>query len=149
MSQTLYVMQGPSGAGKSTIANAIRATVPMWPGKSGCMICSTDDLFYEDGVYNFRPEKLPEFHAMNLANAKQFMDEGYSVIVDNTNIQRWQCREYVKYAVAKGIPVVFVRVNGRFSNLHGVPDEKVEQMRAGMEDLTVESVLASKAPWEK
>lgn len=137
MNQTLYIMQGASGSGKSTIAHFIQASVP------NCKICSTDHHFYENGVYNFRPEKLGEFHSLNLVNAKRYLDEGKSVIVDNTNIKRWQCREYVKYAHEKGIHVVFLRVNGNFQNQHGVPPEKVAEMRNQMENLTLESVLAS------
>lgn len=143
MNQTLYIMQGPSGAGKSTVAQKIQFAT------ANTVICSTDDLFYEDGVYNFRPAMLPAFHKKNLERTIDALKAGKSVIVDNTNIQRWQCREYVRFAVDNGISVVFIRVNGRFKNAHGVPDDKVEQMRAGMEDLDVASVLASKAPWEK
>jgi predicted kinase len=143
MNQTLYIMQGPSGAGKSTVAQKIQFAT------EGTVICSTDDLFYEDGVYNFRPSLLPAFHKKNLERTIAALEAGKSVIVDNTNIQRWQCRGYVRYAHDKGIPIVFIRVNGRFKNTHGVPDDKVEQMREAMEDLDVTSVLASKAPWEK
>jgi predicted kinase len=140
--QTLFVMQGPPGSGKSHVASCLQA------GRYNTVIYSTDDFFWEGGRYDFRPQLLPEFHGKNLERTKLALDEGKSVVVDNTNIQRWQCREYVRYAVSKGIPVVFVRVNGRFQNTHGVPDDRVEAMRNGMEDLTVETVLASKAPWE-
>lgn len=137
MSQTLYVMQGASGSGKSTISEMICRSLPK------CVIHSTDDLFWEGEKYNFRPEKLSEYHAINLERTKSALDDGYSVIVDNTNILRWQCKKYVEYAVAKGIAVVFIRVTGQFQNVHGVPDEKVQWMRDNMENLTVESVLAS------
>lgn len=137
MNQTLYVMQGASGSGKSTISEMICRSLPK------CVICSTDDLFWEGTKYNFRFEKLAEYHAINLERTKVALDDGYDVIVDNTNIMRWQCRKYVEYAVSKGIAVVFIRVNGQFKNVHGVGDDKVQQMRDSMENLTVESVLAS------
>ena len=61
--------------------------------------------------------------------AKAFLDEGRSVIVDNTNIQAWQPREYVRHAIRLGVQVEFVRASGNFNNVHGVPLEKVEKMR--------------------
>lgn len=76
------------------------------------------------------------------------LDEGWTVVVDNTNIQRWACREYVRHAVRLGVRVEFVRMTGRFRNEHGVPAEAVESMRSNMEDLTLEAVLASCTPWE-
>ena len=142
MAQTLYVMQGPAGSGKSSVARCLL-------GAGQSQICSTDDFFKDDsGRYNFLPEKLREFHQRNLDRAKGLMDEGFSVILDNTNIKPWECREYVKHAVKLGISVVFIRVTGNFPNVHGVSPEKVIQQRNSMEDLTLESVLSSKAPWE-
>ncbi len=139
---TLYVMQGPPGSGKSYVANALSEGLD-------ADVCSTDDYFYEGTFYNFQPSKLVENHAKNLKRACDLLEHGRTVIVDNTNIQRWQCREYVRFAVNKGIPVVFIRCTGQFNTVHGVPPDKIEQMRASLEDLTVESVLNSKAPWEK
>ncbi len=138
MKQVLYVMQGPSGSGKSTLAKQIQhATI-------NTVICSTDDYHYEDGVYNFKVDKLAEFHQANIDRSKKALDEGKSVIVDNTNIKRWNCFAYVEYAVKSNIPVVFIRVTGNFKNVHGVPDKTVQIMLASMETLTVENVLTSK-----
>lgn len=62
--------------------------------------------------------------------------------MDNCNTKNWEAAPYVKMAVDLGIPVEFVRCEGRFQNSHGVPPEKVEQMRARMENLSVEAALA-------
>lgn len=144
MTQVLYIMQGVPGSGKSFLASLIKHG----DNDEKPVVCSTDTFFYVNGVYKFDPTKLPEYHAKNLNHAIRCMDAGYSVVVDNTNIRRWQCREYVRHAVAKNIPIIFVRVDGRFSNEHGVPQEIVERLRSEMQELTVESVLASKSPWE-
>jgi len=142
MKNTLYVMQGVPGSGKSYVAEGLSNGLD-------ADVCSTDDYFYAGKNYIFRPEKLAEYHGMNLKRACGLLDEGRTVILDNTNIQRWQSREYVKFAVDRNIPVVFIRVTGNFNTVHGVPAHKIEEMRQQMEVLTVESVLASKAPWEK
>ena len=133
----LYIMQGVPGSGKSYVASHMQF------GLSNCVVFSTDDYHYENGEYKFKPEKLGEFHELNYQRTVKFLQEGKTVIVDNTNLQRWTVKKYVQFAVENNIPVVFIRVTGNFQNTHGVPPEKIEQMKAAIENLTVESV-----PWE-
>lgn len=90
------------------------------------------------------PHSLP-----HPARAKAFLDEGRSVVVDNTNIEAWEPREYVRHAIHLGVKVEFVRAEGRYGNVHGVPAEKVEMMRARLERLTMDSVLNALAPAER
>ena len=137
--QTLYIMQGPPGGGKSTLAQAISNSV-------SSAICSTDDFFHTTDGYKFDPAKLNEYHGRNLSHAIKALRLGHSAIIDNTNIHAWQARSYVEYAVANKIPVVFIRVDGRFKSNHGVPQELVDKMRASMENLTVESCLTAVRP---
>lgn len=142
----LVMMQGHSGSGKSTLAKQIQKVLAMF---CACEIYSTDELFFVNGVYTFDPKKLPWNHKRNLDRTITALEAGYSVIVDNTNIQRWQAKPYVEYAVARKIPVVFVRAEGNFQNVHGVPAEKVEQMKSQLEDLDIPSVLASRSPFDR
>lgn len=149
MTQILVVMQGAPGSGKSTLANKLRAADNATHLET--VICSTDEYHIDvDGVYRFKPDLLSRFHELNVRRACKLMDEGLSVIVDNTNIFRWEPKPYVEHAVKLGyIPVVFVRVSGDWLSSHSVPLEKVQEMREAMETLTVETVLASVPPWEK
>lgn len=127
--QLLVIMQGPPGSGKTTLAHQIVKRVQAPPG--GMVICSTDTYsLTRDGRYIWNPATLEENHGKNLERAKAFLDEGRSVIVDNTNIQAWQPREYVRHAIRLGVQVEFVRASGKFNNVHGVPLEKVEKMRS-------------------
>lgn len=146
INQTLYIIQGPPGSGKSFISSML------CNGLKSCfhdvVVYSTDDFFMEDGIYNFSAALLPEHHKSNFEWTCVALKQGKSVIVDNTNIHRWNCRDYVEFAAANSIPVVFIRVTGNYKNIHGVPDKIVEKMKNEMEDLTVESVLKSKKPWE-
>jgi predicted kinase len=135
-------MQGWSGAGKSTLARQIASVID-------ADIFSTDDLFVADGVYKFDPTKLGVFHKLTLDKCIKAMKDGKNVICDNTNIECWQCRGYVAAAIDMGITVKFVRAEGNFQNLHGVPSEKVAMMKSKLEFLTVEDCLIAKAPWEK
>lgn len=128
--KTLYVLQGVPGSGKSTVARA------MAHGLTNCVICSTDDFFYQDGEYRFDPARLAENHAKNLSRAVSCMQNGFTVILDNTNIKRWHVQPYVEAARENGYSVVYIRVNGQFANIHGVPDHTVCRMRDEMEDLS-------------
>jgi len=139
--QLLVVLQGHSGAGKTTLANQIAHVID-------AVICSTDDFHVEDGVYRFKPDKLGEFHKLNVDKAIKAMEEGRNVVIDNTNIRAYEPKPYVQEAVNKGITVKFVRAIGNFANVHGVPQEKVDIMKARLETLSVEACLAAKAPWE-
>jgi predicted kinase len=136
----LTLMQGASGSGKSTVAKELAA-------QTGAVIYSTDELFIENGLYKFNPKMLGIYHQKNLERTIEALKAGKDVIVDNTNTQRWECKPYVEAALRYGHEIKFVRCDGRYQNVHGVPNEKVEQMRCRLEDLTVEKVLASKKPF--
>jgi adenylate kinase family enzyme len=136
----LVIMQGHSGSGKSTLARQIAKVID-------AEIFSTDEFFVQDGVYKFDATKLGFFHQKNLENCIQAMKNGLNTICDNTNTQCWEAKGYVQAALDLGFKVKFVRAIGNFQNVHGVPTDKVEQMRQRLEDLTIESVLASKKPF--
>lgn len=136
----LIAMQGASGSGKSTRAKELAV-------EHDAVICSTDDIFAESGTYVFNAKLLGINHKKNLDRAIALLKEGKNVIVDNTNLQRWECKPYVVAALEYGHEVRFVRCEGTFQNIHGVPSFKVQQMRDKMEDLTVENVLASNKPF--
>ena len=145
--QVLVVMQGPSGGGKSTLANHFKALLEAMGFT--VRICSTDKQFEVDGVYRFDASKLTTYHAINQKLAVEALERGECVIVDNTNLACWEARPYVEAAVRLGVPVSFHRAEGNFQNVHGVPADKVAQMKSRLEPLTVEGCLAAKAPWEK
>ena len=143
----LLLMQGHSGSGKSTLAKKFKDWFESLG--HGVEICSTDSQFVVDGVYEFDATLLGCYHKRNLDLSVIALGAGKTVIVDNTNTCAWECKGYVEAAVKFGIPVFFHRAEGNFQNTHGVPAEKVEGMKKRLELLTVESVLASRSPWEK
>lgn len=139
----LLLMQGHSGSGKSTLAEQFKK----WFVASGqdTVILSTDDQFKVDGVYKFDPSKLGAYHAINQKLTVAALEDGKTVIVDNTNTCCWEAKPYVEAAQRLGISVFFHRADGNFQNLHGVPADKVEAMKKRLESLSVEACLA----WEK
>lgn len=129
--KTLFIMQGVPGSGKSTMAKKM-----VRESSRPTVIVSADYYFLdENDNYVFNPEKLGEAHDSCLQSAKHWMDDGWDVIVDNTNIQRWQATPYIDYAKNLGYSVRVIRCEGNFKNIHGVPEEKVEKMRKAMENL--------------
>lgn len=118
--KTLFIMRAPSGSGKSTW---IKTHLP------SAVVCSADSYFYRSGTYRFVPSHLPKAHAACLASATAAMAEGHAtVVIDNTNIRREWYRKYVELARDYGYEVFQVCLTTRFQNVHGVPDDKVQQM---------------------
>ena len=130
----MVIMQGHSGSGKSTLAKVIA-------GVLDANVFSTDDFFIVDGKYVFNPAKLGTYHAMNQIAVERAVDRGENVIVDNTNIRKWEAAPYVKKGVDAGYTIKFVRATGNYQNTHGVPDEVIQRMKDNMEDLSVEGCL--------
>ncbi len=131
----VYIMRGVPGSGKSTIAQEVAQDF-------NGSVHSTDDFFIEqDGSYNFDRTKLGEAHQSNLeAFGASLEQELPVVIVDNTNIKRWEFEKYVKLAEQRGYVIREVRAptpeldEALARNLHGVPEETIKRMLAGFED---------------
>jgi predicted kinase len=104
--QTLTILRGLPGAGKSTFAALLSEQ------RNTTVIVEADDFFMVGDEYVFDPLKLKEAHADCLARAKKALEEGYSVIVANTNSRHWEFEEYIKYAEEKEIFTFVVLVEG-------------------------------------
>ena len=121
------IMQGAPGSGKSFIANMF--------AKQGYVVHSTDSYFYEDGVYKFNPIQLGENHRKNYDAFVSSLNKALNVVVDNTNIYKAHANQYIEIAKFYGYHIQIVSVNGDFDNTHGVPPEKIQQMKDKMECL--------------
>jgi tRNA uridine 5-carbamoylmethylation protein Kti12 len=130
-----FIMRGLPGSGKSTVAKDLA-------GENG-LIFSTDNFFMKDGVYCFDPSLLGKNHALNFeAFSKAVIDGAEIVVVDNTNIARWEYEKYFHLAIKNGYHVSVVTV-GNFGvdsarvyfgrNAHGVPWAAYERMIARFE----------------
>lgn len=156
MSKTLIIMQGAPGSGKSSVAEALQFHSERYTGDA-CIICSADYYFIDGktGKYNFDASKLPEAHEACRKDAFELLREGVGVvIIDNTNIYKKHAAPYISMARHYGYKVQIIRCVGEWKNVHGVPEEKVKQMRAQMEDLTpllawTSEEFASVSEWSK
>lgn len=137
MSTKVIIMRGPSGSGKSTLAQKLLDDFPS-PEKR---IISADTFMEEDGVYKFHPSKLKLCHQRCYHLFIASCALAYSIktpcliILDNTNIKKWEFMPYVQVAQKLGFDVEYCRPEGEWNaelfaqrNQHGVPVEKIQEM---------------------
>lgn len=96
--KSVIINRAVPGSGKSTISECIMDALKACGYSSS--IHSTDSYFItEDRRYGFTPEKLAEYHRMNLeAFTKSLRDGVDLVICDNTNLSSWQSEPYTDAA---------------------------------------------------
>ena len=117
----LFLLRGLPGAGKSTLAKSI-------DGRHA----EADQYFMEDGEYKFDASKLKDAHLWCQNIADVYMRNGFEkVTVSNTFTQEWEMQPYYDLAEKYGYRVHSIIVENRHGgvNQHGVPAEKIEQMR--------------------
>ena len=125
----LLLIRGLPGSGKTTLARKYM--------QAGYVHCEADQYFERDGVYKFDPTKLRAAHDDCLRRAIAAMDAGRSVVVANTFTRRWEMEPYMKAAKKRGIDVRIIETTGNWPNVHGVPADAIERMRARWEPLEV------------
>lgn len=128
--KVLTLVRGLPGSGKSTFANFV------W---NDYAICEADKFFYDkEGNYNFDASKLKQAHEWcrnevetrmkdNEANHQYYPE----IVVSNTFTQEWEMEAYYELAKKYDYLVISIIVENRHGgkNVHGVPEEKLEQMR--------------------
>jgi hypothetical protein len=144
--KTLWVFQGVPGSGKSTRALQMKKYADQhW--ERTLVICEADSFMTDsNGKYSYDASKIASCHSQALLLAKRAMQNGHHVAVANTCIRRWECKEYVREAAALDYDIQFIRCDGCYPNVHGVPQDKVEQMRKNMETLTIQACMQATAP---
>jgi predicted kinase len=120
MEKELILLRGLPGSGKSTFAKRI------------CnQHVEADEFFVVNGVYQFDPTKLKQAHEWCRNKAQEWMKKGYNVVVSNTFTQEWEMDAYYWLAEQYGYRVHSLVVENRHMgvNQHGVPADKLEQMK--------------------
>ena len=125
----LILLRGLPGSGKTTLAKIIlqlRST-------DEPEVLSADDFFEgEEGDYNFDSTKLKEAHNYcQFRCSERMRQQKARIVVANTFTQEWEMDEYFKMAERYNYRVhtVIVENRHRGENIHGVPKDKLQQMK--------------------
>lgn len=132
-----YILRGLPGSGKSTLAKQLAAEA------NDAIICSTDDYFYKDGIYQFDGTALPKAHLWNYNRTLEaFASNKSIVILDNTNIYKMHYANYINSALQHKYATCELIV-GKFDdefidmcwrrNTHGVPRHVLQNMAKNFE----------------
>jgi len=163
----LVIIRGIPGSGKSTFANLVAQALEPHAKSDSC-ICTTDDY---DGLYSYPGDGEVVFHGgekidgglpmivlahqWNQGRARDAMEHGVSVVVPNTNCQRWEFQPYLDMADEFGYRVTVVSLfDGGltddelfYRNAHGVPVDGIARMRQGYEHDWANA--DARPPWER
>jgi predicted kinase len=121
----LYLLRGLPGSGKSTLAKSL-----------GGKHFEADMYFVRDGEYQFDVTKLKEAHEWCRSSVGGLMiNEEPKLVVSNTFTQEWEMKPYFDLARNYGYRVYSLIVENRHGgvNEHGVPEDKLEQMKTRFE----------------
>ena len=122
MEKILFLVRGLPGSGKSTFAKQLTSNV-----------FEADHYFIDnEGNYNFDPSKIKDAHKDCQDNIRYAMESSISKIaVSNTSTQDWELQPYYELATKYGYTVFSIVVENRHggTNVHNVPEDKVEQMK--------------------
>jgi len=128
MGKNLYIVRGLPGSGKSTFARSIAKPY---------QIFEADQYFIKRGKYNFDATKLKDAHDDCKQRVARRMRENLfnsifftNIVVSNTFTQDWEMRFYRNVAKRYGYKVHTIIVENRHygSNIHGVPQDKLQSM---------------------
>ena len=117
----LFLLRGLPGSGKSTLAKSL-----------GGKHFEADMYFVRDGEYQFDGTKLKEAHEWCRSSVGGLMiNEEPKLVVSNTFTQEWEMKPYFDLARNYGYRVHSLIVENRHGgvNEHGVPEDKLEQMK--------------------
>lgn len=125
--KTLYLIRGIPGSGKSTLAR------DLWVVDVVQEVVEADDYFIDNhtGFYDFRADRLALAHSWCKSAAESCLSNGKSVAVSNTSTTEKEVKVYQELAQKYNAKFVSIICENRHNgaNLHGVPEEKLQQMR--------------------
>ena len=123
----LVLIRGLPGSGKSTLAKEYTAR--------GFLHFEADMYFVSpDGIYEFDASRIKDAHSWCQQRTLAALRGGKDVVVTNTFVKRWEMIAYENMAKETGATIEVIVATGMWSNVHGVPAEALERMRANWED---------------
>ena len=125
----LILLRGLPGSGKSSLGDVILRN----PNSNTLDVLSADNFFIDErGNYNFDGSKLKQAHNdCQQKCAERMKLEISRIVVANTFTEEWEMSPYFEMAERYKYRIHTIVVENRHNgkNVHGVPDEKLEQMK--------------------
>ena len=125
----LVLIRGLPGSGKSTMARAM----------TGFVHLEADMHMMINGVYQYDASKVADSHTQCKVQVREALAAGHSVVVSNTFSRAFEMGDYLAIARGLGVSVRVIEATGRWKNLHGVPEDRIEQMRRRWENVALNS----------
>lgn len=141
ISTRLLLIRGAPGSGKSTMAKQF-----LDDGHFDVHY-EADMYFMQDGEYKYDHTKISQAHHWCQAKVLEALLENKRVIVSNTFTKNWELEGYLQQLHLatpvdedghRPFKVSIMKAYGEYDNSHGVPANKVAQMRADYEDFTTD-----------
>lgn len=129
----LILVRGLPGAGKTTLAK--NKYIPL-----GYVHLEADMFFITDGIYNFNPSKIGKAHEWCQEQTKQHLNQGHNVIVTNTFTTLWEMKYYLNLAKVVPAKLKVIHAQGKFKNVHGVPQQALDRMAGRWEAFDGEEI---------
>lgn len=126
--KVLVIIRGIPGSGKSTLAKSLAFA----NGNLGAGPFEADNYMVDNaGVYAFDPKRLGYCHERCRTDVENAMIEGReNIIQSNTNVTFKEMAPYLELAARYGYQVQTIIVQADFGSVHGVPADKLAQMKA-------------------
>ncbi|XP_069698373.1 2',3'-cyclic-nucleotide 3'-phosphodiesterase-like [Periplaneta americana] len=103
ISKVMFVMRGLPGSGRPIVVKRIQALF------EDAVVCSTSEYFIQCGRYEFDPNKLEEAKIFCQEKARNACETStHVVVIDNTNMRKWEMKYYFRLASETCYVVVLV-----------------------------------------
>lgn len=138
----LCLVRGLPGSGKSTLAkfiikNSTYISKGSWSDFEWKHFEADKYFIRPDGTYDFNGKLIKNAHAWCIKWTKEHLNCGSytSAVVSNTFTTEIEISPYRKLAAELKIPLTIINCSGKFENIHNVPQESLDRMRARWEEI--------------
>lgn len=135
----LLLIRGTPGSGKTTLAKTVY--VPQ-----GYIHLEADMYFERSGTYVFDASKLGQAHGWCQFETGRHLKIGKDVVVTNTFTTMKEIKDYIHLSKVFNAELTVIHAQGNFTNVHGVPEDKLAAMKARWQPYPGETIYVPTIP---